>query len=53
MWRSTTAFETGALDGRVGACYDNAMIEWFWSRMQVDLLDGSAGGPAWSCQRDL
>jgi putative transposase len=25
--------------GRVGDCYDNAMIESFWSRMQVELLD--------------
>ena len=25
--------------GSVGNCYDNAMIESFWSRMQVELLD--------------
>jgi putative transposase len=25
--------------GGVGACYDNAMMESFWSRMQVELLD--------------
>lgn len=25
--------------GRVGDCYDNSMIEAFWSRMQVELLD--------------
>src|SRR3712207_9301755 len=25
--------------GGVGACYDNALIEAFWSRMQVELLD--------------
>ena len=25
--------------GLVGDCYDNAMIESFWSRMQVELLD--------------
>jgi transposase InsO family protein len=25
--------------GGVGACYDNAMIESFWSPMQVELLD--------------
>jgi transposase InsO family protein len=25
--------------GGVGACFDNAMIESFWSRMQVELLD--------------
>ena len=24
--------------GSVGDCYDNAMIESFWSRMQVELL---------------
>ena len=25
--------------GSVGDCYDNTMIESFWSRMQVELLD--------------
>jgi transposase InsO family protein len=25
--------------GSVGYCYDNAMMESFWSRMQVELLD--------------
>ena len=25
--------------GGVGACFDNAMIESFWSRMQTELLD--------------
>lgn len=25
--------------GSVGDCYDTAMIESFWSRMQVELLD--------------
>jgi putative transposase len=25
--------------GNAGDCYDNAMIESFWSRMQVELLD--------------
>jgi len=25
--------------GSVGDCYDNAMIESFWSRMQIELLD--------------
>ncbi len=41
------AFTRRALDsglvpsmGSVGSCFDNAMIESFWSRMQVELLDG-------------
>jgi transposase InsO family protein len=25
--------------GSIGDCYDNAMIESFWARMQVELLD--------------
>ncbi|MGB8651596.1 MAG: integrase core domain-containing protein [Mycobacteriales bacterium] len=25
--------------GSVGDCYDNSMIESFWSRIQVELLD--------------
>jgi putative transposase len=25
--------------GSVGDCYDNAMMEAFWSRMQVELLN--------------
>ena len=25
--------------GSIGDCYDNAMIESFWSRMKVELLD--------------
>ena len=40
------AFTRGAIDsgmlpsmGSVGDCYDNAMMESFWSRMQVELLD--------------
>ena len=40
------AFTRRALDsglvpsmGSVGDCYDNGMIESFWSRMQVELLD--------------
>jgi transposase InsO family protein len=35
------AVDSGLLPsmGTVGDCYDNAMIESFWSRMQVELLD--------------
>ncbi len=35
------ALDSGLLPsmGSVGDCYDNAMIESFWSRMQVELLD--------------
>jgi len=35
------AVDSGLLPsmGGVGDCYDNAMIESFWSRMQVELLD--------------
>jgi putative transposase len=40
------AFTKGAKDsglvpsmGSIGDCYDNSMIESFWSRMQVELLD--------------
>jgi len=35
------AVDSGLLPsmGSVGVCYDNAMIESFWSRMQVELLD--------------
>ena len=25
--------------GSIGDCYDNAVIESFWARMQVELLD--------------
>jgi putative transposase len=30
--------------GSIGDCYDNAMIEAFWSRMQVELLNTRRGG---------
>jgi transposase InsO family protein len=35
------AVDSGLLPsmGSVGDCYDNAMIESFWGRMQVELLD--------------
>ena len=35
------AIDSGLLPsmGPLGDCYDNAMIESFWSRMQVELLD--------------
>lgn len=35
------ALDSGLLPsmGSVGDCYDNAMIESFWSRMQIELLD--------------
>jgi putative transposase len=43
---SSWAFTRRALDsgllpsmGSVGDCFDNAVIESFWSRMQVELLD--------------
>jgi len=29
--------------GSIGDCYDNSMIESFWSRMQVELLDRQRG----------
>ena len=35
--------------GSVGDCYDNAMIESFWSRMQVELLDRKR----WNTRLDL
>jgi putative transposase len=41
-WAFTSrAIDSGLLPsmGSVGSCYDNAMIESLWSRMQVELLD--------------
>ena len=37
--RPSDRLRTGPVDGRVGDCYDNAVIESFWARMQVELLD--------------
>jgi transposase InsO family protein/transposase-like protein len=42
-WAFTHRAKTSGLVpsmGSIGDCYDNAMIESFWSRMQVELLDG-------------
>lgn len=40
--------------GSVGDCFDNAVIEAFWSRMQVELLDPpTLEHPPGSGQRDL
>ena len=43
---TSSAFTRRAIDsglvpsmGSIGDCYDNAVIESFWSRMQVELLD--------------
>jgi putative transposase len=41
-WAFTERARTSGLVpsmGSVGDCYDNAVIEAFWSRMQVELLD--------------
>ena len=35
--------------GAVGTCFDNAMMESFWSRVQVELLDRQA----WSTRVEL
>jgi transposase InsO family protein len=32
-------FGGGVIPALAGQCYENAMIESFWSRMQVELLD--------------
>ena len=29
----------GSIDGIVGDCYDNGLMESFWARMQVELLN--------------
>jgi putative transposase len=34
-----TGLRAGPLEGLDRDCYDNAVIESFWSRMQVELLD--------------
>jgi putative transposase len=39
--------------GSVGDCYDNAMIEAFWSRMQVELRDRPLAHPYRPDQRNL
>ena len=39
--------------GSVGDCFDNAVIESFWSRMQVELLDRALADPGRARQRDL
>jgi putative transposase len=41
-WASPTVPKASGLvpsTGSVGDCFDNSMIEAFWSRMQVELLD--------------
>ncbi len=45
------AQEAGLLPsmGAVGTCYDNALMESFWSRVQVELLDRQA----WSTRLEL
>ena len=50
------AFTQRALDaglavsmGSIGDCFDNAVIESFWARMQASFSTGGAGEPAWSC----
>lgn len=46
-WAFTTrAKQAGLLPsmGSIGDCYDNGMIEAFWSRMQVELLDTQTWG---------
>jgi transposase InsO family protein len=35
--------------GAVGTCYDNALMEAFWSRVQVELLDR----PVWNTRLEL
>lgn len=38
-----------SLMGTVGDCYDNAMMESFWGRMQIELLDRKK----WSTRDEL
>jgi transposase InsO family protein len=43
-----------ASTGSIGDCYDNSMIESFWSRLQVELLDRKTWNtPAGTGERDL
>jgi hypothetical protein len=39
--------------GSVGDCSDNAMIEAFWSRMQVSCWTAAAGRPSRAGECDL
>ncbi|MCX5044091.1 IS3 family transposase [Aldersonia sp. NBC_00410] len=50
--RITDAGPVGSM-GTIGDGYDNAMIESFWNRMQIDLLDRKGGNPQRARQRDL
>jgi putative transposase len=49
------AVDSGLLPsmGSVGDCFDNAMIESFWSRMQVELLDELRDRKRWSPRIEL
>ena len=51
-WASTRrALDAGLLPsmGAVGTCYDNALMESFWSRVQIELLDRQG----WSTRVEL